>query len=45
MSAELSECFENATCLTHPGGHFVPASGPQKSAYLDFVKSFQEKTE
>ncbi|XP_059470153.1 esterase OVCA2 [Neocloeon triangulifer] len=41
MSEELSECFENATVTTHPGGHYVPASGQLKSSYLNIVKQFE----
>jgi hypothetical protein len=44
MSIELSECFENVTCSTHPGGHYVAASGQQKTVYLDFVKKFEPQS-
>jgi hypothetical protein len=44
MSIELSECFENVTCSTHPGGHYVAASGQQKTVYLDFVKKFETQS-
>jgi hypothetical protein len=44
MSIELSECFENVTCSTHPGGHYVAASGQQKAVYLDFVKKFDTQS-
>ncbi|CAL1527312.1 unnamed protein product [Lymnaea stagnalis] len=36
MSEELLQYFEDPKCLTHPGGHFVPASGSQKKTYLEF---------
>jgi len=44
MSIELSECFENVTCSTHPGGHYVAASGQQKTVYLDFLKKFETQS-
>jgi hypothetical protein len=44
MSIELSEYFENVTCSTHPGGHYVAASGQQKTVYLDFVKKFEPQS-
>lgn len=44
MSIELSECFEDVTRSTHPGGHYVPASGQQKTEYLDFVNKFKKQS-
>uniref|UniRef100_A0A8D0BKU2 Esterase OVCA2 n=1 Tax=Salvator merianae TaxID=96440 RepID=A0A8D0BKU2_SALMN len=40
MSKELASHFTEPVILTHPGGHFVPASAPQKKAYLDFLDRF-----
>ena len=37
MSDEILGLFKDPEILRHPGGHFVPASGPQKSVYLDFL--------
>ncbi len=42
MSNELLPYFKNATVLRHPGGHFVPATGKQKSDYLDFLAKMRE---
>ncbi|XP_007904384.2 esterase OVCA2 isoform X1 [Callorhinchus milii] len=43
MSQELSTLFVDPVILTHPGGHFVPASAPQKQVYFQFLEKFQEK--
>uniref|UniRef100_UPI00398F5E2A esterase OVCA2 isoform X1 n=1 Tax=Pristiophorus japonicus TaxID=55135 RepID=UPI00398F5E2A len=43
MSQELSTLFMDPVILTHPGGHFVPASAPQKKVYLEFLERFQKK--
>ncbi|XP_067866781.1 esterase OVCA2 [Heterodontus francisci] len=43
MSQELSTSFVDPVVLTHPGGHFVPASAPQKPVYLEFLERFQKK--
>ena len=43
MSEALLENYENAKTLTHPGGHFVPASGAQKIVYNLFLED-QYKT-
>ncbi|CAH0552761.1 unnamed protein product [Brassicogethes aeneus] len=38
MSEALSYCFEEPTIVKHPGGHFLPASQPQKHEYQKFFK-------
>ncbi|XP_067864563.1 esterase OVCA2 [Heptranchias perlo] len=43
MSQELSSFFVDPVILTHLGGHFVPASAPQKQVYLEFLEKFQKK--
>ncbi|XP_078404323.1 esterase OVCA2 [Cetorhinus maximus] len=43
MSQELSTSFVDPVVLTHPGGHFVPVSAPQKPVYLEFLERFQKK--
>ncbi|XP_061460785.1 esterase OVCA2 [Rhineura floridana] len=40
MSRELASHFTEPLTLTHPGGHFIPASAPQKTAYLEFLDQF-----
>lgn len=40
MSRELASVFTEPVILTHPGGHFMPASSPQKKAYLEFLNHF-----
>ncbi|XP_078465443.1 esterase OVCA2 isoform X7 [Lampetra planeri] len=40
-SAELQQGYSHASELVHPGGHFVPASPPQKAIYLEFLERFQ----
>ncbi|XP_038231696.2 esterase OVCA2 [Dermochelys coriacea] len=40
LSRELAAHFVDPAILTHPGGHFVPASAPQKRAYLEFLAKF-----
>nr|XP_020659196.1 esterase OVCA2 [Pogona vitticeps] len=42
MSRELASHFTEPVVLTHPGGHFVPASAPQKKAYLEFLDQFRK---
>jgi hypothetical protein len=39
MSEELLQYFVNPTILQHTGGHFIPASSPQKKVYLEFFKA------
>uniref|UniRef100_A0A8D0L5K3 Esterase OVCA2 n=1 Tax=Sphenodon punctatus TaxID=8508 RepID=A0A8D0L5K3_SPHPU len=43
MSRELASHFADPTILTHPGGHFIPASAPQKRVYLEFLGRFERK--
>lgn len=38
MSIELAECFEEPNLLTHPGGHYFPATTQQKQIYIDFFQ-------
>ncbi|XP_028140910.1 esterase AGAP003155 [Diabrotica virgifera virgifera] len=38
MSEALSNCFEEPFIVRHPGGHYLPASAPQKSDYQKFIK-------
>uniref|UniRef100_A0A8D2IU77 Esterase OVCA2 n=2 Tax=Varanus komodoensis TaxID=61221 RepID=A0A8D2IU77_VARKO len=40
MSRELASHFVEPVILTHPGGHFIPVSTPQKKAYLEFLNRF-----
>lgn len=40
LSRELASVFKEPVILTHPGGHFMPASLPQKKAYLEFLSQF-----
>ncbi|XP_069767900.1 esterase OVCA2 [Narcine bancroftii] len=42
LSQQLSTSFVNPVVLTHPGGHFVPASAPQKQVYFEFLEKFQK---
>lgn len=39
MSEALSNCFENPVIVRHQGGHYLPASAPQKSDYQKFFKT------
>jgi len=38
MSIELAECFEEPNLLSHPGGHYFPATSQQKPVYIDFFQ-------
>jgi len=38
MSEALSNCFENPLVVRHEGGHYLPASAPQKHDYQKFFK-------
>ncbi|XP_078539746.1 esterase OVCA2 [Lissotriton helveticus] len=40
MSQELASLFIDPMILTHKGGHFIPASAPQKKVYLEFLDKF-----
>ncbi|ESP03179.1 hypothetical protein LOTGIDRAFT_224587 [Lottia gigantea] len=42
MSEELLVHYENPVILEHPGGHFIPASSPQKKVYVDFLERMIE---
>ncbi|XP_038049418.1 esterase OVCA2-like isoform X2 [Patiria miniata] len=42
-SEGLLPLFVNPQVLNHPGGHFVPASSPQKKVYLDFLEHWYKK--
>ncbi|XP_053313080.1 esterase OVCA2 [Spea bombifrons] len=42
MSQELALHFEKPVILTHGGGHFVPASAPQKKIYFEFLDAFSK---
>lgn len=45
MSEDLLQYFEDPVILQHPGGHFIPAAGPQKKIYLEFLdKMLENKT-
>ncbi|XP_068187666.1 esterase OVCA2 [Antennarius striatus] len=41
MSRELLPSFQDPEVLTHPGGHFVPATAAHRKTYQDFLKQFQ----
>ncbi|GAA6231419.1 esterase OVCA2 [Lates japonicus] len=41
MSRELLPSFQDPQVLTHPGGHFVPATSAHRQTYQDFLKRFQ----
>jgi hypothetical protein len=38
MSESLLEQFSHVEISVHPGGHFVPAAGPQKQSYIHFLE-------
>ncbi|GLG94445.1 Esterase CG5412 [Gryllus bimaculatus] len=39
MSQDLLQYFEDPVIITHPGGHYVPATKSQKQSFLDFINS------
>ncbi|XP_069692641.1 esterase OVCA2 [Periplaneta americana] len=41
----LVKQFEHAEVLTHPGGHFVPASALQRAGYIRFLEQRQQEQE
>lgn len=41
MSKDLLPSFKDPQILTHPGGHFVPATSAHRQTYQDFLKGFQ----
>lgn len=43
MSEDLLQYFVEPKVLTHAGGHFIPVSGPQKKAYIEFLQPFIDK--
>jgi hypothetical protein len=42
MSDQLMALYDNATVITHTGGHFVPTMTPYKSIVDEFMKKFSE---
>lgn len=38
MSEALSQCFDEPKIVIHSGGHYLPASTPQKHEYQSFFK-------
>ena len=40
MSEDLLQYYESPVTLQHSGGHFIPASAPQKAIYLQFLDTF-----
>ncbi|KAL4647574.1 hypothetical protein GN956_G8032 [Arapaima gigas] len=45
MSRELLPRFRSPQVLTHPGGHFVPATSAYRQVYQEFLQKFQAKGE
>ena len=43
MSEDLLQYFTEPVILTHTGGHFIPASAPQKKVYLSFLEDMKNK--
>eukprot|EP00105_Crassostrea_gigas_P032548 XP_011455589.1 PREDICTED: esterase OVCA2 [Crassostrea gigas] len=43
MSEDLLQYFVEPQVLEHAGGHFIPVSGPQKKAYIEFLQPFIDK--
>jgi hypothetical protein len=43
MSEDLLQYFVNPKTLEHPGGHFIPVSGPQKKVYLEFLQPYLDR--
>ncbi|KAK7925745.1 hypothetical protein WMY93_008055 [Mugilogobius chulae] len=41
MSKDLLPVFKDPQILTHPGGHFIPATSAHRQTYQDFFKRFQ----
>ena len=42
MSEDLLKYFSNTDVLRHAGGHFVPASGEEKKAFVAFFDKMQK---
>ncbi|KAK3108086.1 hypothetical protein FSP39_000863 [Pinctada imbricata] len=43
MSEDILQYYTDPVILQHPGGHFIPTSAPQKSAYTQFLDNFLRK--
>ncbi|XP_066507353.1 esterase OVCA2 [Hoplias malabaricus] len=41
MSRDLLSMFPGAHILTHPGGHFIPATSAHRQIYQEFLQRFQ----
>lgn len=41
LSMKLKDAFDESTVttVTHPGGHYFPATANEKQAYIDFYKN------
>jgi hypothetical protein len=37
MSEDLLQHYKEPVVLQHQGGHFIPASSPQKKVYQEFL--------
>ena len=45
MSEDLLQYFVEPKALRHEGGHFIPASSPQKKVYTEFLQEMLDKKE
>jgi hypothetical protein len=45
MSELLLEQFVDTEIIEHPGGHFVPASGPQRQGFISFLEERKSELE
>jgi hypothetical protein len=45
MSELLLEQFSHVEISVHPGGHFVPAAGPQRESYVSFLEDRKREIE
>lgn len=43
MSEDLLQYFVEPKVLQHEGGHFIPASAPQKKVYTEFLQDMLER--
>jgi hypothetical protein len=41
----LLEQFSHVEIAVHPGGHFVPAAGPQRQSYISFLEARKREVE